>query len=150
MSILSAHNLAKYFGAQDVFRGIDLTLTRGDKVALVGPNGTGKTTLLRILLGIEEPTEGSVTTARGLRTGYLPQHPEFVSTHTLYDEMLAVFADLQRQQAALLELAEEMARTPEASDALERYAAAEQRFELGGGYEYETRIRRVLGGPWPC
>jgi ATP-binding cassette subfamily F protein 3 len=146
MSILSAHNLAKYFGAQDVFRGIDLTLTRGDKVALVGPNGTGKTTLLRILLGIEEPTEGSVTTARGLRTGYLPQHPEFVSTHTLYDEMLAVFADLRRQQAALLELAEEMARTPEASDALERYAAAEQRFELGGGYEYETRIRRVLGG----
>jgi ATP-binding cassette subfamily F protein 3 len=146
MSILSAHNLAKYFGAQDVFRGIDLTLARGDKVALVGPNGTGKTTLLRILIGLEEPTEGSVTVARGLRTGYLPQHPEFISTHTLYDEMLEVFADLRRQQSALLALAEEMAQALDASDALERYAAAEQRFELAGGYGYETRIRRVLGG----
>lgn len=65
MSILSAQNLAKYFGAQDVFREISVDLARGDKVALVGPNGTGKTTLLRILLGLEEPTEGSVTMARG-------------------------------------------------------------------------------------
>jgi ATP-binding cassette subfamily F protein 3 len=146
MSILSAHNLAKYFGAQDVFRGLSLSLARGDKVALVGPNGTGKTTLLRILLSLEEPTEGAVTSARGLRTGYLPQHPELVSTHTLYDEMLHVFDDLRRQQAALLTLAEEMAHAPDPAEAMERYAAAEQRFELAGGYDYETRIRRVLGG----
>jgi len=146
MSILSAQNLAKYFGAQDVFREISVDLARGDKVALVGPNGTGKTTLLRILLGLEEPTEGSVTMARGLRFGYLPQHAELVSNHTLYEEMLHVFDDLLRQQQALLTLAEEMAHASDPLEAMERYAAAEQRFELGGGYEYEAHIRRVLGG----
>ena len=146
MSILSAHNLAKYFGAQDVFRGVDVSLARGDKVALVGPNGAGKTTLLRILLGLEEPSEGTVTLARGLRVGYLPQHPHLASDRTLYDEMLEVFDDLRRQQAGLLRLAEEMAQADDPERAMERYAAAEQRFELAGGYEYEARIRRVLGG----
>jgi ATP-binding cassette, subfamily F, member 3 len=146
MSILSAHNLAKYFGAQDVFRDISLNLTRGDKVALVGPNGTGKTTLLRILIGLEEPTAGMVTVARQLRIGYLPQHAGLVSTHTLYDEMLHVFDDLRRQQANLLILAEEMALADDMAEAMDRYATAEQRFELAGGYEYEARIRRVLGG----
>ncbi len=146
MSILSAQNLAKYFGAQDVFREISVDLARGDKVALVGPNGTGKTTLLRILLGLEEPSEGSVTMARGIRVGYLPQHAELVSDHTLYEEMLHVFDDLRRQQEALLTLAEEMAHAPNPQEVMERYAAAEQRFELAGGYEYEARIRRVLGG----
>ncbi len=146
MSILSAQNLAKYFGAQDVFREISVDLARGDKVALVGPNGTGKTTLLRILLGLEEPTEGSVTMARGLRVGYLPQHAELVSNHTLHEEMLHVFHDLRRQQEALLTLAEEMAHASNPQEAMERYAAAEQRFELAGGYAYEAQIRRVLGG----
>ena len=146
MSILSGHNLAKYYGAQDVFRGINVSLARGDKAALVGPNGMGKTTLLRILLQLEEPTEGSVTTARGLRIGYLPQHPELISTHTVYDEMLTVFDDLRHQQANLLLLAEQMGDSSDPEAAMERYAAAEQRFELDGGYAYEARIRRVLGG----
>ena len=118
MSILSAQNLAKYFGAQDVFREISVDLARGDKVALVGPNGTGKTTLLRILLGLEEPTEGSVTMARGLRVGYLPQHAELVSNHTLHEEMLHVFHDLRRQQEALLTLAEEMAHASNPQEAI--------------------------------
>ncbi len=146
MSILTAHNLAKYYGAQDVFRGIDLSLARGDKVALVGPNGSGKTTLLRILLGLDEPTEGSVATAKTLRAGYLPQQPELVSDRTVYDEMLTVFDDLRHQQQKLLRLAEEMAYADDPTDLMGRYAAAEERFELNGGYEYEGRIRRVLGG----
>ena len=69
MSILSAHDLSKYYGAQDVFQGVSLAIARGDKVALVGPNGAGKTTLLRIILGLEEPSSGAVATARGLRMG---------------------------------------------------------------------------------
>ncbi len=146
MSILTAQNLAKYYGAQDIFSGIDLTLARGDKVALVGPNGVGKTTLLRILLGLEEPTEGAVHRARGLRIGYLPQQPKLDSQHTLYEEMLAVFDALRRQQRALLRLAEEMAEADDPTELMERYALAEERFEQAGGYEYEGRIKRVLGG----
>ncbi|MBC7234739.1 MAG: ABC-F family ATP-binding cassette domain-containing protein [Chloroflexi bacterium] len=146
MSIISARQLGKYYGAQDVFQGLDLDIARGDKIALVGPNGAGKTTLLRILLGLEEPSQGSVTRARGLRMGYLPQRAEFSSERALYDEMLDVFEPLRRQGQALLELAQRIAAAEDPTDLLERYAIAEQRFELEGGYEYELKIRRVLGG----
>ena len=146
MSILAAHNLAKYYGAQDVFAGVHFAIARGDKIALVGPNGAGKTTLLRLLLGLEEPSAGRIQRARGLRIGYLPQQAEFPSRQTLYAEMLSVFDELRAQQRALLALAEEMARSPQDAELLERYAAAEQRFDLAGGYAYENRIRRVLSG----
>lgn len=146
MSVITAHNLAKYFGGQDIFSGISLSLARGDKVALVGPNGVGKTTLLRILIGMEEPTEGAVHMARGLRIGYLPQQPSLDSSRTLYGEMLAVFDDLRRQQQSLARLADEMAAANDPAELMERYALAEERFEQAGGYAYEGRIKRVLGG----
>jgi len=146
MSILSAQRLAKSYGAQDVLTAIDLEIARGDKIGLVGANGAGKTTLLRLLLGLEEPSAGEIHRARGLCIGYLPQKPEFPSQQTLYDEMLAVFAPLRAQQRALLALAEELANHPASAELLQRYAETEQRFELAGGYTYEHRIQRVLGG----
>lgn len=146
MSIVTAENLAKSFGAQDVFSGVTLSIAHGDKIALVGPNGAGKTTLLRILLGMEEPTDGRVHRARGLRMGHLPQQPLLDSQRTLHDEMLQVFAALRRQQHELLALAHEMALADDPSEAMARYAEAEQRFDLAGGYEYENRIQRVLSG----
>jgi len=65
MPVLSATNLSKSFGAQDIFSGVSCALPHGGRVALVGPNGTGKTTLLRILAGLEEPTTGQVHRMRG-------------------------------------------------------------------------------------
>lgn len=146
MSILTAHELAKHYGAQDVFQGVTVSVARGDKVALVGPNGVGKTTLLRILLGLEEPSAGVVATARGLRMGYLPQHPTLDSERTIHQEMLALFEGLRQQQRELRALMDELARQPDSAELLDRYAADELRFELAGGYDYERRIRQVLGG----
>jgi len=146
MSILSAHDLSKYYGAQDVFQGVSLAIARGDKVALVGPNGAGKTTLLRIILGLEEPSSGAVATARGLRMGYLPQRPTLDSERTIFEEMLALFDGLRQQQRQLRALMDALSRQPDSAELLERYAAEEQRFELAGGYDYERRIRQVLGG----
>lgn len=146
MSILSAQQLAKYYGAQDIFEDVSFSVARGEKIALVGPNGAGKTTLLRILLGMEEPTAGSVSRARGLRMGYLPQKPALNSAYTLFDEMLHVFDDLRHQQRNLLALAEQMAVADDPTELMEQYARAEHRFDHLGGYEYESRIKRVLGG----
>ena len=73
MSLLTTQNLAKSFGPVDIFEGITLSVPRHARIAIVGPNGVGKTTLLRILAGEEEPTSGSVHRAKGLRMGYLPQ-----------------------------------------------------------------------------
>jgi len=146
MTILTANGLAKSYGAQDVFWDVSLQIGRGDKVALIGPNGHGKSTLLRLLVGLDTPTAGRVHRARGLRIGYLPQHPDLAGERTLYDEMLTVFADLQAQQAELRELERAMADPARREWTLARYDQVQTRFEMAGGYTYESRIRRVLGG----
>ena len=146
MSIVTGQGLGKYYGAQDVFADVEFAIARGDKSALVGPNGAGKTTLLRIILGLEEPSLGHVQRARGLRIGYLPQRPVFPSEQTVYGEMLSIFAALRAQQRELQALAEEMAAADDPSELMQRYAEAEQRFDLAGGYSYEERMARVLGG----
>ncbi|MBC7264216.1 MAG: ABC-F family ATP-binding cassette domain-containing protein [Chloroflexi bacterium] len=146
MSVLVANNLAKYFGGQDVFSGLSFQISRGDRIALVGTNGVGKTTLLRILAGLEMPTAGTVSVARGVRIGYLSQHPETSDTRTLWDDMLTVFEDLRAQQAELHRLEQDMADPQRRETAMKRYASLLTQFELAGGYTYEERIQRVLMG----
>jgi ATPase subunit of ABC transporter with duplicated ATPase domains len=70
---------------QDLFQGVDLSVPHKARIGLVGPNGCGKTTLLRILIGEETPTQGRVQRAKGLRIGYLPQNADFHAQGTLYD-----------------------------------------------------------------
>ncbi len=144
MSILTASGLAMHFGAQDVFADLALSVAHGDRVALVGANGVGKTTLLRILAGLETPSQGEVHMARGLQLGYLPQRPEFTGEARLYDEMLGVFQDLQAQQAELRRLEAAMADPALHEEALARYGELQARFELAGGYEYENRAKHTL------
>ncbi|MEE8163487.1 MAG: ABC-F family ATP-binding cassette domain-containing protein [Anaerolineae bacterium] len=146
MSIVTANELAKSFGAQDVFWDVSLQIARGDKIALVGPNGTGKTTLLRIIAGSETPTAGRMYRARSLRIGYLPQEAELPSQRTLYEEMLTVFTDLRAQQAKLHRLEQQMADPTQREEAMKRYGEALQAFELAGGYRYESEIKMVLAG----
>ncbi len=150
MSILSVHNLGKYFGGQDVFSNLNLSIDRDARIALVGPNGEGKTTLLRILAGLEAPSEGSVYTAKSVRVGYLEQHPSLISTDaTLWELALGAFAELRRQEAELRTMEAVLAEeTDEARHAtlLKEYGEAQARFEHNGGYSYEQTIRQVLTG----
>lgn len=146
MSLLTASNLAKSFGPEDIFSGISIEIPHKARIALVGPNGAGKTTLLRILIGQETPSAGTVSASRGLRIGFLPQRPELAGSHTLWEEMLNAFADLRRMEARLQRLENEMADPQRHDAALAEYGDLQQRFELAGGYTYETRIRMVLQG----
>ncbi len=144
MSLITANNLSKAFGADEIFDDISVIIPQGAKIALVGPNGAGKTTLINVLMGNEPPSEGTVQIARGVRIGYLPQRPELQGQHTVHDEMLTVFADLRQQEAELAAMAAQLADAD--SELLERYGRKLAAFEEAGGYTYETRIEQVLQG----
>lgn len=146
MSILTASDLAKSFGANDIFSGVSLSIPRGARIAIVGPNGIGKTTLLRILVGLDEPSAGSLQRAKGLNIGYLPQEAQLTSGQTLWDECLVAFTELRGMEAELLHLEEQMGVPEYREEALTRYGTMQEAFELQGGYTYETRIRQVLTG----
>ena len=148
MPVLSATNLSKSFGAQDIFSGVSCAVPHSGRVALVGPNGAGKTTLLHILAGLEEPSTGQVHRMRELTIGYLPQQADeqLDSERTAFDEMLTVFADLRAQAAELRQLEEMMADPHQRDAALERYGELAHQFKHAGGYTYENRIRQTLSG----
>ncbi len=148
MSLVSASNLAKSYGAQDVFADVSFTIPHQAKIALVGPNGSGKTTLLRLIDGQEHPTSGVVHRAQRTRVGYLPQqaHRCFDDDSSLWDAMLDVFADLLDQAAELERLEAAMAHSNVDDGVLRRYGQALEAFERGGGYTYESRTEQVLSG----
>src|SRR5512139_1073522 len=133
MSLIAAASLSKSFGAEDIFREVSFAVAKGARLALVGPNGIGKTTLLRILVGLEEPSSGKVTRAKSLRIGYLPQEADFQLQGTVWDACQAVFADLIRQQVELGKLEAEMSDESRREPALARYGKLQQDFERRGG-----------------
>jgi ATP-binding cassette subfamily F protein 3 len=146
MSILTISNLAKSYGPDDIFFNVSLSIPRGGRIAIVGPNGIGKTTLLRVLVGLEEPSGGNVQRARRLSIGYLPQEAVFTTERTLWDECLTAFEELRLQEAKLAHLEAAMGDPEQADQVLGRYGELQDTFERQGGYTYETRIRQVLAG----
>ncbi len=170
MAILNASRVGQSFGEFDVCSGVSVSIPRDGKIGLVGPNGVGKTTLLLLLAGQAQPSAGTIHLARGTRIGYLSQESSdaFIgesAAQTVYDEMLAVFAGLRAMEERLRVLEHEMGRSPAAapsapapsnaapapSDAvpdelLDEYSRLQVEYEIGGGYDYDTRIRMVLTG----
>ena len=146
MPLLTATNLSKAFGANDIFAGLTFSIPERARIAIVGPNGIGKTTLLRILAGLEEPSSGTVHRARGLRLGYLPQEATQISGGTLWEYCLQAFEPLLAQ-AEQLKAFEQAMQSHEADTKLvEQYGSVLSRFEQAGGYTYPTRIKQTLAG----
>jgi ATP-binding cassette, subfamily F, member 3 len=146
MSLVTTQNLTKSFDPVDIFAGLSLSIPPGARIALVGANGIGKTTLLRIIAGEDTPSSGVVHRARGLTIGYLPQESVLESHRTLWQESLLPFSNLQKQEKKLKQLEVQMSAAATSNELLERYGELQQRFEHAGGYTYETRIRQVLTG----
>jgi ATP-binding cassette subfamily F protein 3 len=152
MPIITVSDLTKSFGDVPVLAGVSFALQPGEKVGLVGRNGVGKTTLLRLLAGREVPDRGSVAVRPGATVGYLPQTPEIQPGHTLWDEAASAFSDLREVERRLADAEARLAAPDVHGDgarleaALEEYGRLRDRFERGGGFSYEAEIRRTLGG----
>jgi ATP-binding cassette, subfamily F, member 3 len=146
MALISAFNLCKSYGATDIFENLSVSIPERARIGLVGSNGVGKTTLLRILVGEEEPSSGSVQRSRGLRLGYLPQDARLTGDCTLWESCLEACKDLLARQAELTEMENELQRSPDSAELLEAYGRLQHIFEHAGGYTYENRIRQTLTG----
>jgi len=144
MSLLQVDQVGKSFGAQVLFAPFSAQVARGDRIALVGDNGVGKSTLLSILAGVEEPSGGKLHRASGLHVGYLPQVARLSGEGTLLQAMRRAFADLFAMEEELRRLEKGMAGAR--AEDLERYDALLHTFEREGGYEAEAKVRSVLAG----
>jgi ATP-binding cassette, subfamily F, member 3 len=147
MPLIQVVNLSKSFGAVDLFTRVSFGIPHRSRIALIGPNGIGKTTLLRILVGQDDPSEGIVQRSKNLKLGYLPQEAQFESLDTtLWQECLRPFQSLIKKQAELTSLEAQISRSPSDPEILDRYGRLQQEFDHTGGYTYENRIRLVLTG----
>jgi ATP-binding cassette subfamily F protein 3 len=152
MSLITGNDLAKSFGALDVFSNVTFAIPHEARIALVGPNGVGKTTLLRIITGLDVPDEGQLNQARKLHIGYLPQEATYSRSKreelklTLWELCLSAFKDLRRMEEKVRHLENLMADPQHVEDAMSRYGPLQEAFELAGGYTYPARIRQVLNG----
>jgi ATP-binding cassette, subfamily F, member 3 len=140
----------KRFGHKLLFENTDWLITPRDRVGLVGANGTGKTTLMKILAGLDTLDYGELTVAKGTTAGYLPQDGLSLSGRTVFAECMSVFADLkamERELETLMHRFAELDHTSAEYDAVaERYHSLEHEFRTRDGYSIEAEVGRVLMG----
>jgi ATP-binding cassette subfamily F protein 3 len=148
--MLQIKSLGKAFRGEWLFRSLDFQINERDRIGLVGDNGTGKSTLMKMLSGLTSPDEGEVIGARELTFGYLPQDGLFARGRTVFDEALSVFEDLKSLESECRRLEHELAEMqhsgPEYQGKLDRYSSVSQQFRLQGGYALEARVGTVLHG----
>ena len=146
MSLLSASGVGQSYAHRDILSGCTFRIEAGDRIGLVGANGGGKTTLLRLIAELESPAAGQIHRKRDLSIGYLPQDAGGpLPRDTVWDSMLQACADLRALEAELETLAAQLAGAGSEA-AMQRYSQLQSRFERLGGYTYEQRIRTVLTG----
>ena len=144
MSVLSVQAAGRRFADRVLFSDVSFRLASGDRAGLIGPNGTGKSTLLRIVAGLDTPDSGSVALARGTRIGFLQQELLVDVDGTVEEHARGAASHLADLEAELRAMEQELASGD--ADLLERYADAQHHFEHAGGYDFEATLGRVLSG----
>ena len=145
MVILSGDHLAKSFGERTLFSDVSFAVQNQERIGFVGANGTGKTTLMNIIIGREEPDAGGLSRVSGLTVGYLAQHACADSDRTCLQETLTVFQPLMELEAEL-ERAALRLETDHSAGAIEAHARLNDRFQLEGGLTFRARTRSALMG----
>ena len=142
MVYLQVENLTKSFGDRLLFEDISFGIDQGQRVAIVARNGTGKTTLLNILIGRESHDSGTITFKRDLRIGFLPQDPEFRDGMSVLDACFASESDTVQAIANYERLLNSPRHTPQYDDEMQCAMAEMERLHA---WDYETRIKQILG-----
>ena len=148
MSLLSASGLSVYYGSAEIFSNIGLEVGERFHIGIVGPNGSGKTSLLRLLTGQQEPDAGSVNITKGMRLGYVPQTHAGKVRGTLFDEVMTVFDGLRSIERELAVTATKIeTSSPSERPQIEaKYAALLHQFDDQGGYTYQQTLERTVAG----
>ncbi len=149
--MISVEGLKMEFNATPLFRDVSYVINKKDRIALVGKNGAGKSTMLKILAGLQQPTAGTVDVARGCTVGYLPQVMELDGSRTVMEEAGLAFAHIHEMQASIermnRELAERADYGSEGYQALiERFTRENDRFQMMGAANCRAEIERTLQG----
>src|SRR5216684_114963 len=149
-SVIQLSSAGKRYGHKLLFEGADWMITSRDRVGLVGANGTGKSTLLKILAGSESLDYGSVSRAKGISAGYLPQDGLALSGRTVFAECMSVFSQLRKMEQEMEELTGRMSEldhaSPEYAQVAQRYQRIEHEFTTRDGYAIEAQVGTVLSG----
>lgn len=149
MIVLSVDTVRKHYGPEPVLDGVTFDVRPGDRIGLVGPNGTGKTTLMRILAGKEDADAGSATLHPSVEVGYLEQQPLFEPGRTLWDEAHSGLDRLIALQQEALNVAHALAEAgtgPEHDRLAARYDHLQQELHRHDAYNLEHKVERVLSG----
>lgn len=149
--MISIERLKVEFGATPLFEDVSFVINKKDRIALVGKNGAGKSTMLKILAGLQNPTDGTVAVQRGVTVGYLPQVMVLSDTHTVMEEAETAFSHIFEMQQSLERMNRELAeRTDYDSESyhqlIDRFTHENERFLMLGGTNYKGSIERTLMG----
>lgn len=149
MILCSAQELSKMFGGHLIFEDLSFEIPERARIGLVGRNGTGKTTIFKLLSGVESPDKGLVHLKKGARVGYLAQIPHYPEGTKGLDVLRSAFSDLIKTGERLKELEFQMGTEQDADTLnrlLEEYGKTQDRFTLAGGYEIESNISKIVNG----
>lgn len=152
MIVLSCNNLNKSFGIDTVLENISFTVNEGDKVGIIGINGTGKTTLFKVLSGIYGYDSGDIYLGKGVEIGYLEQNTNFQSDKTIYEEVLEVFSDLMEMEKYIrnleIKISEESSnpQSKELDKLMNEYSHKLELFSELNGYGYKSEVKGILKG----
>ena len=144
MPLVSTSDLAVHYGADIIFSRVDLDINERARIGIVGPNGGGKTSLLRVLVGQQDASEGRVARNRGIQIGYVPQHPQMEIPGTLREEVLRTFGGVMAVERELESASRQS--NGDSEEAGRRYAALLDRYEALGGYTYQSDVERMVDG----
>ncbi|MEP7270466.1 MAG: ABC-F family ATP-binding cassette domain-containing protein [Acidobacteriota bacterium] len=140
--------VSKAYGAQEILRAISFQVNPGEHIGLVGRNGAGKTTILRLISETESPDKGSIERIKGLRFGVLAQHVDFSGADTVLDAALLVFSELLTLEIQMRQLEHDMteATGEKLDEVMHEYSDAQHAYEHAGGFSYHARAESVLLG----